>query len=92
MKKLLEEALVFFGILNLLYPLLGQAEALKAYNIPTTSSEPNIKVNYTILASGLVDYENDDFVSYKFNKVTDGEHIRVHRLLAMSGYKRWSSI
>tara|TARA_B110000503_G_C7038610_1_gene367225 strand:- start:250 stop:927 length:678 start_codon:yes stop_codon:yes gene_type:complete len=85
MKKTLRIALISVGILFVTYTLLGQTDILKMYNIPTTANEPGIKLNSKIFVSNLVDYENGDFVCYKFNDEMLGEHIRVHRLLGKSG-------
>jgi signal peptidase I len=85
MEKTLRIALISVGILFVTCTLLGQTDMLKMYNIPTTANEPGIKLKSKIFVSNLVDYDNGDFVCYKFNDELLGEHIRVHRLLGKSG-------
>ena len=84
MKKPFRIALIIIGILFVTYTVLGQTDMLKMYNIPTTANEPGIMLNSKIFVSNLVDYENGDFVCYKYNDEMLGEHIRVHRLLGKS--------
>jgi len=85
MKKPQKIALIIIGILFVTYTVLGQTDMLKMYNIPTTANEPGIMLNSKIFVSNLVDFENGDFVCYKYNDEMLGEHIRVHRLLGKSG-------
>jgi signal peptidase I len=85
MEKTLRIALISVGILFVTYTLLGQTDMFKMYNISTTANEPGIKLNSKIFLSNLVDYDNGDFVCYKFNDELLGKYIRVHRLLGKSG-------
>ena len=85
MKKTFRITLIIVGILFVTYTVLGQTDMLKMYNIPTTANEPGIMLNSKIFVSNLVDYENGDFVCYKYDDEMLGEHIRVHRLLGKSG-------
>jgi len=85
MKKTFRISLIFIGILFATYTVLGQTDMLKIYNIPTVANEPGIMLNSKIFVSNLADYENGDFVCYKYDNEMMGEHIRVHRLLGKSG-------
>ena len=85
MKKPFRIVLIIVAIIFVAYTVLGQTDMLKMYNIPTTANEPGIMLNSKIFVSNLFDYENGDFVCYKYNDEMLGEHIRVHRLLGKSG-------
>lgn len=85
MKKPFRIVLIIVAIIFVAYTVLGQTDMLKMYNIPTTANEPGIMLNSKIFVSNLFDYENGDFVCYKYNDEMLGEHIRVHHLLGKSG-------
>jgi signal peptidase I len=84
MNKKLQITAIIIGILFVVYTILGGTGIFKMYNFPTTANEPGIKVNSKIFVSNLVDYNNGDFVCYKYNDEMLGEHFRVHRLLGKS--------
>jgi len=85
MKKTVRIVLIVIGILFVINMILGQTGVLKMYNNPTTANEPGIKLNSKTFVSNLTDYENGDFICYKYNEEMFGEHIRVHRLVGKSG-------
>ena len=84
MSKKLQITTIIIGVLLMIYVILGGTGMLKMYNFPTSANEPGIKVNSKIFISNLVDYNNGDFVCYKYNDEMLGEHFRVHRLLGKS--------
>ncbi len=81
-KKLIICGYIIFGILVAYNFLLKPTGVFVMYNNPTTSNEPNIKLNSKTLVTNLIDFEKGDFVCYKFNDEILGNHIRVHRLVA----------
>jgi len=84
MKNPVKITLITIGLLFLGYLLIWNFNLLKFYNIPTSANEPGIKLNTVILTSNLKNYQNGDFVCYKYNDELLGEHIRVHRLIGRS--------
>lgn len=83
MKKPLKTALIFIGILFVLYHLLSWTGIFTAYSNPTTSNLPNLELNSKMVASNLIEPKNGDFVCYKNQNGRFGNHIRVHRLCGM---------
>ena len=85
MKTPFKILILILGVLFGVYTVLGITDMLKMYHLPTTSNEPGLKLNSRIFVSNLVDYNNGDFVCYKYNDELFGEQIWVHRLLGNSG-------
>ena len=81
-KKLITFGVIIFGIIVVYNFLLRPTGVFVVYNNPTTSNEPNIKMNSKTLVTNLINFENGDFVCYTFNDEILGNHIRVHRLVA----------
>lgn len=81
MKKILKLLLISLGVLIVVFVVLGEMNMLKMYSIPTTANDPGIKANSKILVSNMVNFENGDFICYKYDDAIYGKQIRVHRLL-----------
>ncbi|GAA4239019.1 hypothetical protein GCM10022291_31710 [Postechiella marina] len=81
MKKILRLLLISLGALIVIFVALGEMNILKIYNIPTTANDPGIKANSKILVSNMVNFENGDFICYKYEDSLYGKQVRVHRLL-----------
>lgn len=81
MKK---KALFAIVILIGLYTLFKMSGVLRIYQIPSSSSEPNLKVGSRIIGSSLKKPKRLDFAYFKFSDSLDGWTI-VKRLIAIPG-------
>jgi signal peptidase I len=81
MKK---KVLFIIVILICLYALFKTSGVLRTYTIPSSSSEPNLKVGSRIIGSSLKKSKRLDFVYFKFSDSLDGWTI-VKRLIAIPG-------
>ncbi|WP_411768340.1 signal peptidase I [Winogradskyella sp. A3E31] len=79
-KKVILVILVLIG-LHFLFKELG---LLRVYNIPSSSSEPNLKEGSTIIGTSLKSPERLDFAYFKFSDSLRGWTI-VKRLIAIPG-------
>jgi len=71
---------IFIGLIY----LFNVSGILKSYKIPSSSSEPNLKVGSRILGSSLKKPERLDFAYFKFSDSLEGWTI-VKRLIALPG-------
>lgn len=85
MKKPLKIAIITLGILYGIFVILGQTGMLKMYNTPSTANEPGINLKSKVFVSNIANFENGDFVCYKYNDEMLGDHKRIHRLMGRSG-------
>ena len=85
MKKTLKFVLITIILLILTYILFSiicyYTGGLRLFKNSSDSNLPNIKYNQTLYMSSLLKPENGDFIGYKFEDSTSGEHIRIHRVL-----------
>jgi signal peptidase I len=83
MNKTIINSLFIIGTLGIIYFLLGFSNILKVYDNPTTSNEPNLKLESKFISTNLQRPKLGDFVCYKYGDSLFGANIRVHRLCAM---------
>ncbi len=83
MNKKLKIVLIAFGILFFSYSIITQTGILKPYRNPTTSNEPNLKINSIFFSSNLVSPKIGDFVCYRYQDKMFGKQVRVHKLCGM---------
>lgn len=80
-KKIIVFIVLAFLIIYFLFKWSG---VLRGYKIPSSSSEPNLKVDSRILGSSLISPKHLDFAYFKFSDSLDGWTI-VKRLIAIPG-------
>ncbi|APY09124.1 signal peptidase I [Winogradskyella sp. J14-2] len=83
MKRKLLYALSFLAGIFILARLTG---ALSYYKLPSTSNEPNLKLNSKIIGSNLIKPRPMDFAYFKFSDSLDGWTL-IKRLVAVPGDK-----
>ena len=84
MKKPLKILLIVAGIIYGIYVIIGLTGVFKIYDMPSSANDPGIETNSKIFVSNLSDYQNGDFICYRYEDEILGKQIRVHRLLGKS--------
>jgi len=80
MNKKLKYVPIVISIIIVLYFLLSLTGIFKTYKSPTTSNEPNLKLNSWFYATNLIEPKIGDFVCYENENPQFGKQTRVHRL------------
>lgn len=83
MKKKLN--IVLYSIIGVitLYYILNATGICAFYSIPSTSSEPNIKLGSFVITSNLITPKRGDIITFKFNYPELGNASIIYRLCAM---------
>lgn len=78
--------LILLSILGAVIILARLTGALSYYTLPSTSNEPNLKLNSKLIGSNLIKPKPMDFAYFKFSDSLDGWTL-IKRLIAIPGDK-----
>lgn len=81
MNKSVRIIVIAIGVLLSTYIFLAQINVIKLYTMASSGNEPNLKLDSKFWVSNLINFENGDFICYKYEDEEFGKQIRIFRLV-----------